>query len=293
MALTITALKNLIDARIIENTTQEISASDLNEILNELLKYANEHDVADDRISSNIARVAAVTNAVNSAKTDVKAELRDGVVGAGDTLKKLYDLILVLSSSTPPAPVPIGLISMWSGSGTNLPAGWALCDGNNGTPNLQGKFVVGYQPGVLEYNQAGNLSELKFMASSNPQVAGKIGGASSHTLNKSNIPTHHHLAKGDGATVAIAPSGSHSHTVNASIHQPVTVHAISSGMAIAVVNTAVATNLATAAATNHTHLNDNFSGQVGSGLADGLSASPTSIDHRPPYYTLAYIMKIS
>ncbi len=32
---------------------------------------------------------------------------------------------------------------MWSGSTANIPSGWALCDGNNGTPDLRGRFIVG------------------------------------------------------------------------------------------------------------------------------------------------------
>lgn len=36
-----------------------------------------------------------------------------------------------------------GIIVMWSGAKTAIPAGWALCDGNNGTPNLQDRFIVG------------------------------------------------------------------------------------------------------------------------------------------------------
>jgi len=39
--------------------------------------------------------------------------------------------------------VPSGLIAIWSGSISNIPNGWVLCDGNNGTPNLQDRFVVG------------------------------------------------------------------------------------------------------------------------------------------------------
>jgi microcystin-dependent protein len=37
--------------------------------------------------------------------------------------------------------MPIGSIIMWSG--TSIPTGWALCDGNNGTPNLLNKFIRG------------------------------------------------------------------------------------------------------------------------------------------------------
>jgi microcystin-dependent protein len=36
-----------------------------------------------------------------------------------------------------------GMIMLWSGSSASIPAGWALCNGSNGTPNLQDRFVVG------------------------------------------------------------------------------------------------------------------------------------------------------
>ena len=39
--------------------------------------------------------------------------------------------------------VPIGGIILWSGSTGSVPDGWALCNGSNGTPNLQDRFVVG------------------------------------------------------------------------------------------------------------------------------------------------------
>jgi len=36
-----------------------------------------------------------------------------------------------------------GFIGMWSGSLAAIPAGWALCNGENGTPDLQDKFIPG------------------------------------------------------------------------------------------------------------------------------------------------------
>jgi len=39
--------------------------------------------------------------------------------------------------------IPVGGIIMWSGSIATIPTGWALCDGNNGTPNLTDRFVIG------------------------------------------------------------------------------------------------------------------------------------------------------
>ena len=37
---------------------------------------------------------------------------------------------------------PSGGIILWSGAIANIPQGWFLCDGNNGTPNLSDCFVI-------------------------------------------------------------------------------------------------------------------------------------------------------
>lgn len=39
--------------------------------------------------------------------------------------------------------VPMGSIIMWYGDITAIPTGWALCDGNNGTPDLRNRFIIG------------------------------------------------------------------------------------------------------------------------------------------------------
>lgn len=36
-----------------------------------------------------------------------------------------------------------GLIVLWSKAIASIPAGWQLCDGTNGTPDLRDRFVVG------------------------------------------------------------------------------------------------------------------------------------------------------
>lgn len=36
---------------------------------------------------------------------------------------------------------PSGIIVMFSGLIANIPAGWVVCDGNNGTPDLRGRFI--------------------------------------------------------------------------------------------------------------------------------------------------------
>lgn len=39
--------------------------------------------------------------------------------------------------------LPSGVIMMWSGAASDVPSGFVLCNGNNNTPNLLDKFVVG------------------------------------------------------------------------------------------------------------------------------------------------------
>jgi hypothetical protein len=70
--------------------------------------------------------------------------------------------------------VPVGAIMMWSGDVTKLPPGWALCDGNNGTPDLKGRFIVGYDPNKYPMREEGgnkNLEDFRL-----PEHAHLIGG---------------------------------------------------------------------------------------------------------------------
>lgn len=52
-----------------------------------------------------------------------------------------------LVTSTSPGSLPLGGIIMWSGSIGSIPAGWALCDGGTHnsvlTPDLRNRFIVG------------------------------------------------------------------------------------------------------------------------------------------------------
>jgi hypothetical protein len=64
-----------------------------------------------------------------------------GVIPYSDgntTTKVTLSQVLALQSG-----VPAGFIGLWSGAANAIPAGWSLCDGANGTPNLVDKFVLG------------------------------------------------------------------------------------------------------------------------------------------------------
>ena len=45
------------------------------------------------------------------------------------------------------AGAPTGVIVMWAGLISAIPSGWALCDGNNGTPDLRSRFIKGAAAG--------------------------------------------------------------------------------------------------------------------------------------------------
>ena len=51
---------------------------------------------------------------------------------------------------------PKGAIVMWSGRINDIPEGWELCDGKNNTPDLRGRFIVGYNPNDDDYKKIGN-----------------------------------------------------------------------------------------------------------------------------------------
>ena len=67
-----------------------------------------------------------------------------------------------------------GMIILWSGAANAIPTGFVLCDGNNNTPNLSGRFVVGYD------------------ASNNDYDVNDTGGSESVTLTVNQIPAHTH-----------------------------------------------------------------------------------------------------
>ena len=67
-----------------------------------------------------------------------------------------------------------GMIILWSGAADAIPTGFVLCDGNNSTPNLSGRFVVGYDASNSDYD------------------VNDTGGSESVTLTVNQIPAHTH-----------------------------------------------------------------------------------------------------
>jgi len=72
---------------------------------------------------------------------------------------------------------PKGSIIAWTGN--IAPNGWALCDGNNGTPDLRGRFILGYG--------TGNFAPGLTVRNLNDK-----GGEEKHTLSIGEMPAHNH-----------------------------------------------------------------------------------------------------
>ncbi len=64
---------------------------------------------------------------------------------SADVTIQTYDNLYGIIGATPPAatPIPAGGIFLWSGSIGSIPAGYVLCNGSNGTPDLRDRFIVG------------------------------------------------------------------------------------------------------------------------------------------------------
>ena len=78
------------------------------------------------------------------AKTVVDASITTvKIADQAVTTAKIADGAITAEKLVPGAAIPAGVIVMWSGSVASIPSGWALCDGGNGAPDLRAKFIIG------------------------------------------------------------------------------------------------------------------------------------------------------
>ncbi len=92
--------------------------------------------------------------------------------------------------------IPIGLIVMWAGDIDSIPAGWDLCNGSNGTPDLREKFIRGAPPG---------------------EDPGTLGGTIAHSHTYTQIPRHRHTIDTNGRSHSHGGVRAYSRTVGALI----------------------------------------------------------------------------
>ena len=201
------------------------------------------------------------------------ARARSSVSASGDLS---YNSSTGQFSVNVPSAFVSGMIILWSGNTGNIPTGFVLCDGNNGTPNLTDRFVVGaggaYSPGAS-------------------------GGSSTVTLSSSQLPSHNHSFSSSGTTNS---AGSHFHYAFRSgnagqLRNGSNLNANNyPGSGTGPGNLYETYNItARNEVPNVGKTNDHSGHQHGFSVSGttGSTGSGSSVENRPPYYALCYIMK--
>jgi len=74
-----------------------------------------------------------------------------------------------------------GMIMLWSGSTDSVPAGWALCDGTNSTPDLRDRFVVG-AGSTYDVNATGGSKDAVAISHTHTATSSVTDPGHTHTL---------------------------------------------------------------------------------------------------------------
>ena len=158
-----------------------------------------------------------------------------------------------------------GMILMYTGN--SAPSGWAICNGQNGTPDLRDRFIVG----------AGSA-----------YAVNNTGGANSETLSLSQVPSHSHTINNHTHSFsATTTGGNHNHQY---IDQYVVIDAGYRPWP-ANNNDCQQRNVNTSGSGSHSH---SISGTTGNPSDRGTNSQGGGGSHenRPPYYALMFIMKL-
>lgn len=156
--------------------------------------------------------------------------------------------------------LPRGIITMWSGATNAVPSGWALCDGTANTPDLRNRFIVGAGNSYAPGNTGGALS---YTPTVTVNAAGTGVQVGYHTLTEAEIPSHSHRMQ----NMHYQGNPDNWDTGNT---------VLSGGNDL--------WSGATGGSQGHNHpITDN---------GHAHTASASAVDSRPPYYALAFIMKL-
>ena len=129
-----------------------------------------------------------------------------GIIQNADGQPPFYKLNII-QNNTGSAAVPSDVIAIWTGNVSSIPSGWVMCDGTNGTPNLNDKFIKGSNANGEVTDTGGALTHTH-----------AAGAAHTHTIN---AHTHNFTVDPDtGGQVAAKGAGgsgaiySHTHTLS-------------------------------------------------------------------------------
>lgn len=167
--------------------------------------------------------------------------------------------------------IPTGGIIMYTG--VTAPSGWALCNGQNGTPDLRDKFVIGAGNNYA-YGTTGGYANTVLPVHTHNAVSTFTGyrmGDHSHNIVD---PGHNHSFRiGQGAGTLQPPLGGWNY-VGTYLGTAFNLH-----------NQPAATGIVIQPAS---------AGVPGGAVATAIevTGSPTANTNIPPYYALCYIMKL-
>lgn len=169
--------------------------------------------------------------------------------------------------STAPSPFTTGMIMLWSGSIATIPSGWALCNGSSGTPDLRDRFIVG----------AGSTYAVAATGGS----ANAIVVSHTHTASTNTTGAHtHYVFEGAGYAYSYANPAIPDQSISNGLNDGGASSYLMSGP-----NTTTGQPKANMGLTSS---NGSHSHTV---TVDSTGSSGTNAN-LPPYYALAYIMKL-
>lgn len=217
-------------------------------------------------------------NVANPASTDSVAQADDHIRLIKAAIKATFPNVtgpVTATQAALNAPIPTGIIVMWSG--VSAPSGWALCDGTNGTPDLRNRFVVA----------AGTTYPLNSVGGTTTSSA-----AGGHTHTEAAAGSHNHTGATGDTALTSAQMPSHTHTwdgLSTSEDNNFTAGTrfLREG---STVNSGSFTVTTTATGEGATH--NHSIGTDGSHAHTINSVGDHTHTTTPPYYALAYIMKI-
>ena len=175
-----------------------------------------------------------------------------------------------LGTSVANALIPVKGIIMWSGTIVEAEAlaNWAICDGQNGTPDLRDKFVLGVGS-TLNGSTA---------------TKGELGGTNSYTLALNQMPQHKHDVSDSGHTHTITDPG-HAHTW---VRQDVQINA---GYRPWPANNNDCSQSTVNTSNESTGITGTQNGNAN--ISESLKGGTTAIENRPSYFALCYLMRTS
>jgi hypothetical protein len=116
---------------------------------------------------------------------------------SSDVTIQTYDNLygIIGTAPSPPTPTPAGVIVLWSGSIGSIPTGWVLCNGNNGTPDLRNRFVVG-AGSTYSVDATGGSADAIVVSHTHTATSVVTDPGHTHTIDQNNQYTNNGIQQG-------------------------------------------------------------------------------------------------